>query len=129
MSCWSSTLFRTNRIGDLACHPGNQSLHGIALPGPRQTTTWLISVRLVCVVVLRNARTLHRHGDAVPAAPRPGRSGCLGVGAAPPVAGWIMAPRDRGVQNAPERHQSVHSQSKIQNTKAPAPRFRSSGAF
>ena len=80
---WSSALFRTDRIGDLA-DPGNQSLHGIALrtgmPASWQTGAWLISALVVCAVALRHAHLLHRRGDAVSAGVV---TGCATVAASP----------------------------------------------
>lgn len=71
LAFWTSVMFRTERIGDLA-DSGNQSLRGILLrtgwPPSLQTAVWVGVAIAVSLVALRHGRTLYRDGAPVRAA-------------------------------------------------------------
>ena len=71
ISYWTSALFTTSRIGDLAAL-GNQSVNGVllrsGLPAPARPLLWLLLVAVLVVVALWRGRQLDRRGLPVHAA-------------------------------------------------------------
>ena len=65
ISYWTSALFTTSRIGDLAAL-GNQSVNGVllrsGLPAPARPLLWLLLVAVLVVVALWRGRQLDRRG-------------------------------------------------------------------
>jgi len=65
---WTSALFSTARIGDLAA-AGNQSVNGVllraGLPGAWRPVVWLLVVAGLCGAALWRARALSRDGHEV----------------------------------------------------------------